>query len=85
MSMREQVGGWSVYDRKRMRVPVGSRGFVRASTCEWFSVGEQHKCVRVHVCERANFCNMRSESICVGESVNMWERAGLGEGERCHE
>ena len=45
---------WSVYDRKQMLVPVGSRGFERASTCEWFSVGELRKCVRVHVSERAS-------------------------------
>ena len=50
---------WSVYDRKWMLVPVGSRGFVRASTCEWFSVGEQRECVRVHVSERASLCVMR--------------------------
>ena len=75
---------WSVYGRKRMLVPVGSLWFVRASTCEWFSVGELCKCVRVHVSERASLCVMRWESICVGESVNMWERAGLGEGEWCH-
>ena len=88
--VNERTGWWvresgSVYDRKQMRVPVGSRGFVRVSTCEWFSVGELRECVRVRVRERAILCNMRSESICVGESVNMWERAGLGEEELCHE
>ena len=62
--VNERTGRWvresgSVYDRKRMRVPVGSREFVRASTCEWFSVGERRECVRVNVSERASLCIMR--------------------------
>ena len=64
VNVNERTGRWvresgSVYDRKRMRVPVGSRGFVRVSTCEWFSVGELRECVRVRVCVRANLCIMR--------------------------
>ena len=62
--VNERIGwwvreSWSVYDRKQMRVPVGLSWFVRASTCEWFSVGELCKCVCVHVSERASLCIMR--------------------------
>ena len=63
--VNERTGLWvresdSVCDRKLMLVPVGSRGFVRASTCEWFSVGEQRECVHVHVSERASLCIIAS-------------------------